>query len=370
MRKKKIVSFAVLSLLMNPFHQVLAGDMGPVKTSRFEVYVPDLPSSNEFSASALFLRPGGSNDYAVLVSPFNPDDTTPILSPDWEPKGIDPDFSAGFSLNFRHVFADSGSDVNFYWAHLRTSDKATFPVDRAAPPAQEMTGPFWGIGPNEAPTSAANGQLKTDYDVFNTEIGKHVYFAPNLKSRFFAGVSGLWLQQQIRADFSGTDPVLGFYTFGITTTSKYHAAGIRLGLEGAYQARYNIDVVGLLAGNVYIGSQQPSTNTVGTGSILAAGGIAENHQAISHKSYIQVVPALDAKLGLKYAKDFANDRSFSLEAGYMASVYVNALQNYVPSTFVPGSLGIVSGSVFLQSLLKTTDSFSVDGPYITASLRM
>lgn len=368
MFSKKLLSFTLFSILMAPFQTGIAGEIG-AKEGRFDVYIPNLPASNELSAGAIFLRPGGSNDYAVLVDPFNSNVPTPILSPSWQPEGIDPDFSAGFSLNFRHVFPESGNDINFYWAHLRTTDNGTFPVNRAAPPAQQMAGPFWNVGPDAGTTSAANGQLQYRYDVFNTDLAKHIYFDPNLKTRIFAGVSGLWLEQKIIANFSGIDPILGPYTFGITTKSKYNAAGIRLGIDGEYQGFYNINAVGLLAGNLYIGSQQPSTGATGTGSVLAGTGIPVNHQSISHKSFVQVVPALDAKLGLKYSRQ-SNDKLFSIEAGYMAAIYVNAIQNYVPSTYVPGSLGIVSGAVFLQSLLKTTDSFSVDGPYVTASLKM
>ncbi len=367
---KKLIPFVIVSSIINPFHPVMAGEMGAVKEEKFAVYVPNLPSSNEFTAGALFLRPGGSNDYAVLVSPFNPNVATPILSPSWQPEGINPDFSAGFLLNYRHVFSNSGSDINIYWAHLRASDNSSFPVNRNAPPAQQMTGPFWDIGPNAGPTSVASGQLKSDYDVLNVEIGKHVNFDPNLESRFFAGISGLWLQSKTIANFAGIDPILGLYHFGITTSTKYNAAGFRLGMDGEYQGWYNINAVGLLAGNIFIGSLQPSTTTEGAGSILATAGIPVNHQSISHKSFTQVVPSLDAKLGLKYSQQYANDKSFAIEAGYMASIYVNAIQNYVPSTLVPGSLGIVSGSVFLQSLIKTTESFSVDGPYITVSLKM
>lgn len=354
----KIKQVAVLGMLLSCACPAIAETMSDGGTA-----------SNQFSAGALFLRPGGSNDYAVLVNPFNPNVAAPILSPSWEPKGIDADFSAGFSLNFRHLFAASGNDINFYWAHLRTSDKADFPVDRQPPPAQQMTGPFWNIGPDAGTTSAASGQLKNNYDLFHVEFGRTIDVTNELKSRVFAGLSGIWLEQHNNAFFSGTDPILDFYTFGIGTVSKYKAAGVRLGLEGEYAGFYNINPVGLLAGAIYVGSQQPNTYTVGSGTILANAGILENHQSISHKSYIQAVPAVEAKLGLKYSRQY-DSRQFALEAGYQAAVYINALQNYVPSTYVPGSLGIVSGSVFLQSLLKTTDSFSVDGPYVTASLKM
>lgn len=367
---KKIGNIALLSaILMCPLQNAIAEMKDSLKDGRLDVYVPNLPASNELTVGALFLRPGGSNDYAVLVNPFNGSVATPILSPNWETKGINPKFSPGFSLNFRHIFLNSGSDINVYWAHLNTTDNSSFPVNRNPPPSQQMTGPIWNIGPDAGTTSAVSGQLKNNYDVFNVEIGKHVNFDPNLKSRLFAGISALSLEQKTSADFSGTDPILGPYTFGISTDSKYRALGLRLGADGEYQTKYNIGFVGLFAGDLYVGSMSPSTNTNGTGSILTAGGIPVNHQWLSHNNYVEVVPALDAKLGVKYSRAYSSDRSFTIEAGYMASIYVNAVQNYVPSTYVPGSLGIVAGSVFLQSLLKSTHSFSVDGPYVTFSAK-
>lgn len=337
---------------------------------RIFIYTPKLASSNEYSLGALFLRPGGSNDYAVLVNPFNPSVPAPILSPSWEPKGMEPRFSGGFTLNIRHVFSDSGNDINFNWAHIRTKDKATFDVNRQPPPAQQMTGPFWNIGPDAGTTSTANGELHNHYDVLTAQVGKQVNFDPGLKMRLFAGLSALWLNQKNEADFTGIDPILGPYLFDIATISKYNAAGLCLGINGEYKAWGNFSPVGLLSGNLYIGSQQPTTETLGAGSILSAAGIPANEQYISHDSYIQIVPSIDTKLGLKYTREYECDRSFMIEAGYMASIYVNAIQNYVPSTYVPGSLGVVSGSVYLQSLLKNTDSFSVDGPYLTVSIKI
>ena len=270
------------------------------------------------------------------------------------------------TVNLKHIFPDSGNDINLYWAHLRTTDNASYPIRAGSPPETQMSGPDWTIGPDANTTRKTSGQVKYSYDVFNAEIGKHVNFDPNLKTRFFSGISGIWLQKQANAYFAGSNP----FTFNTLNQSRYNGAGIRLGLDGEYQGKYAINAVGLLAGNIFIGSQQPLTQMLGTSDILARSEIQVNHQFISHASYIQVIPALDAKLGLKFSRESSNDKSFTIEGGYMASVYVNAIQNYVASTYVPGTQGIVTGSVFLQSLMKTTESFSVDGPYIQASFKM
>lgn len=48
----------------------------------------------------------------------------------------------------------------------------------------------------------------------------------------------------------------------------------------------------------------------GAGSILAAAGMPSNYQTINHKSYIQTIPALDGKLGLKYTAKYKENKSF------------------------------------------------------------
>ncbi len=365
MFKTKIIT--IVYLLIFPFYNALASATNNSSKEQLNI---SSPSSNEFTVGGVFLRPSGSNDYAVLVNPFNPSVPTPILSPSWATKSINPGFTPGLLLNYRHVFSNSDNDINLYWVHLSTSDSDNTLANTSAPPYQQMTGPIWNIGPDAAPTSRANGQMNNNYDVFNLEFGKHVAFGQNLQSRIFTGLSGLWLEHKIKGSFGGTDPILGPYTFNITTDAKYHAAGLRLGVDGEYEAINHFSIVGLFAADLYLGSQQPSTTTTGTGSILTAGGIAVNNQSISHSNYIQLVPAIDAKLGLKFSHEYAGNNLFAVEAGYMASIYVNAIQNYVPSSYSPGSLGIVSGSVYLQSLLKSTDSFALDGPYIQFTLKM
>jgi hypothetical protein len=370
MFKKSFIATAVLGALISPLHNAIAAEPMKVEYKQMALSAPTSEAANELTVGPMFLRPGGGNDYGVLVNPFNASVAAPILSPGWIPKGINPNYHAGVLLNYRHLFSNSGNYVNFYWGNLSTSDNASFTANKSAPPAQQMTGPYWNIGPDAGPNSYGKGQFKTNYNQLNAEVGKQLNLDPNLKSRVFFGVSGLWLKEKMSAGFGGTDPILGPYNFSITTQSKFNAAGIRFGMDGEYQSLYNISFVGLFAGGVYVGNQQPSTTMMGQGSILTTAGIPVNHQYISHDNYINVVPGFETKLGVKYSQRYSNQVSFAVEAGYMASVYINAIQNYVPSTYVPGSLGIVSGSVFLQSLIKNTNSFSLDGPYVTFSVKM
>ena len=364
--KKSIVA-CIAGVLFNPVFTTFAGGMGEVTKDNFGVYVPNLAPSYEISGGALFLRPTGNNDYGVVVSPFNPAVTLPIEDPSWQVEGINPDYSAGFFLDLRYVFPNSGSDVNLYWAHLRTNDNtSTPPLENGNPPFFQMSGPEWEIGPDANPIRNITSQAKFNYDVLNGEFGKYLNLDPNLRTRLFAGISGLWLQEQLTANFSGPTDNLNFTNIN---TSKFNGGGMRLGIDGQYPIYNNFNVVGLLAGDLFIGSQNPSSQFIGSSTLLAVSGIPTNFQSISHKSYIQLIPAVDAKLGLKYSYQSADNKTWSVEGGYMASIYVNAVQNYVPSTYVPGSAGINSGAIFLQGLIKTIENFTVDGPYVMVSFK-
>ncbi|WBV62656.1 Lpg1974 family pore-forming outer membrane protein [Legionella pneumophila 130b] len=46
----------------------------------------------------------------------------PIPSPNWQVVTFNPDYQVGFNLGGRYVFANSGSDLQLNWSHLRTND--------------------------------------------------------------------------------------------------------------------------------------------------------------------------------------------------------------------------------------------------------
>jgi len=368
MIKKTYLALCIVAL--NSVSSCFAGEMGAVE-KRFDIYAPNLPKSNEITGGAVFLRPSGNADYAVLTLPFNSSVPTPSDQPHWKVRDINASFTPGFYLNGRHVFQDSGRDVNLNWTHLRTNDTNATTADNSRPPYFQMVGPASEIGPYDSRVRNAYGQMKYDYDVLNGDFGQHINIDPKLKTRIFLGISGLWLQEQLTTTFTGT----GNLRFVSDYTSRFNGAGVRLGMDGMYPVYHHIEIVGGLAGGVLLGTQQTNSIYNGSSDFLASDGIAAGRQSISHRSYAQVVPSMDAKLAMKYSHQLSNNRSLSIEGGYMGAVYVDAIQNYVPSTFVASSPeighgGINSGAIFLQSLMKTTNTFSVNGPYVSASLKM
>ena len=71
--------------------------ISPGKKS-FNIFVPNLPASNEISGGAIFMRLSGSADYNVKTFPLNENVQTPILSPDWQVQNIKSSFTPGFAF--------------------------------------------------------------------------------------------------------------------------------------------------------------------------------------------------------------------------------------------------------------------------------
>ncbi len=351
---------------------IFAGTMGPARAN-FDIYAPQLINSNELTGGAVFLRPTGNQDYAVLTNPFGPSAATP----NWDVLNINTNFAPGFFFNLKHTFDNTSNDVNLYWLHLRTSNSTQHNANGGTDfPTWQMIGPNYNIGPYDSFFRVAAGTIKYSYDAINGDLGQHINIDPLLKTRLFAGISGIILQQQLNTVYNGvqrdtnTGGLSGFVNFPQTQESKFNGAGLRLGLDGESKAYFdNLSILGTFAGSLLIGTQYARTEFSGSSSSLQNAGITSNKQAIGNKSYANIVPAVDGKLGLKYAYQH-QDKTLTIEGGYMAAIYVNALVNYMPSTTVPPTGNTITGGIYLQSLVKTVDNFSFNGPYVSAALKM
>ena len=337
-----------------------SGSMGEEKHS-FDIYVPNLERSNELSGGAFFLKPTGAVDYNVYTAPLNPTVATPLFSPDWYVQTVPSTFTPGFYFNYRHVFENSGNDVNLYWAHLRTSNSTS---NGAA--EHHFNGPLYQVGPEARAINFASAQNKYAYDIVNLEVAKNIYIDPSLQTRLLFGISGLFLNQELNSTFSGTP------NFSITSKeeSRFDGAGIRFGLDGSYVVRPQLSVVGLFASSLFLGTGQPSITYTGVSDVLRISGIPVNNQNIYNKNYLQLVPAVDGKLGIKYFKPLESNRRFAVEAGYMGAYYFNVFQGVTPSNYADNSPGIDTGVIYLKSLIKVVKSFGLTGPYVTASLKV
>jgi hypothetical protein len=357
MKMNKLLMETALVLL------VTSSFAAPMKDDNlFRVFIPDLKPGFELSASALYLQPLTNNlGWSVTTT------VLPIPSPNWSVNVIEPGFGPGFNLGALYTLLNPGTDVQLNWSHLNTSDHDEVFVD----PSSQWVSPFSQTGTPPTNTGQITGisllkvgNVTLHFNSVNLDLGKFINFGSNLQTRFFTGLSAVFLKEEINSTFHGL-PALPIFNFN--NTSTYNGVGPRLGFNNNYEFYRGIHLVGQLAGSVLYGRMQPAQyKFTGTSIELILAGINVNHEGLSNPSVSQLVPALDAKIGLSYTYRIKQASELTLEFGYMGAMYVDALSSYETNNNV---IAIDSGSLSTASAKHTQSNFSVGGPYITAHLR-
>ncbi|KTC68849.1 major outer membrane protein [Legionella birminghamensis] len=338
----------------------IAGEMGEASTAGM-VFIPALKPGFELSVSALFLKPEADNlGWSANTTVF------PIPNPQWQINAIEPDFDTGFHLGARYVFPNSGTDIQANWFYLDTRDHDSVVVNPltqwVSPFSQTGTPPSGGEITGVAFLSSAEANLDFNYNAINLDIGKFVNFGPDLQTRFFTGISGAWIKEELVSTFNGAPTVV----FSLKNKSTYQGAGPRLGLFNDYSIYQGLHLVGQVAGSVLFGRLKPGEyQFLGSSSDLALVGIALNQEKLANSSVDQIVPAVDAKLGLSYSH-LLHEHVLTFEAGYMGTVYVHPLAAYETNTNV---IALDTGSLSTSSVKHVQSNFSVAGPYVTLKLR-
>lgn len=93
-------------------------------------------------------------------------------------------------------------------------------------------------------------------------------------------------------------------------------------------------------------------------------GISVNNEEVGGSNVTQIVPSVDAKIGVNYNYDVSSNSSLVFELGYMGAAYINPLSSYETNTNV---LALDSGSLSSSTIKHTQSNFSVGGPYFTAN---
>ncbi|KTD50175.1 major outer membrane protein [Legionella quinlivanii] len=334
-----------------------AGAMGTTD-NLFNVFIPNLKPGFDLSLSALILQPQAGNlGWGAVTT------VLPIPTPQWQIKSFDPDYRAGFQAGARYIFANSGTDLQLNWFSLSTNYKDAVNVNPVSqwisPFSQTGTPPTGGEITGVASLNSAKAKLTFNYNAVNLDVGKFVNLGSNLQTRFFTGLSSTRIKEKLVSNFYGGSKV----NFSLNNTSTYIGVGPRLGLANDYYIHQGIHFIGQFASSLLIGNMQPAQYKFkAISSDLALVGIAVNSEQLSSSSVTQLVPELDAKIGLSYSHILQKGHELSVELGYMGAVYFNPLSAYETNTNV---IALDSGSLSTSSVKHVQSNFSVAGPYLS-----
>ena len=325
-----------IALLAFGSSAVFAGTMGPV-CAPGAVTVPCESTAWDFGAQALYLKPsyngftpgalglertgtgvaGSTTYYNTVKTPNNWD---------W-----------GFKLEGSYHFR-TGNDLNLNWYHLGNTDK-----NSSAFSGTYLTA-FPASGTAFTPTAVASN-LKTRWDAVNLEMGQLAHFGEWDTIRFHGGVQYSYINPSLNAAFTNATTA----TVATSSSLKYNGFGPRVGADFAYGWGNGVGVYANAATALLVGTQKFAETSVNVAAAAAATTVNS-----FNGSSTQIVPDLEAKLGLTYTYAMAQG-DLSLDLGWMWVNYFNALayqaQGAAEMTTTVGATSVSSTNFGVQGLL-------------------
>lgn len=305
----KKTALAVIALSSSA---VFAGTMGPVcKASN--VTVPCEEKLWGVGGHALYVQPTSS----AMQAQRNIQTSTANYT-----RGVNPTWAWGFQLETYYHYS-AGKDFNLNWYHLRQSGSYT-----ATPNSNLGTVVF----PNDsnqlnAVTTNTSEIVNTAYDStsnawdqVNVEFGQRVDFFEDAYARFHGGVEFARVSQGTNAISNGSytnNSTAQTFNYADSYNAVFNGFGPRVGADLNYSLFQDFKVyadgaVGLLAGT--------SKTSFGVGT---KNKTALNYSVFNYSNG-NVVPALDAKLGMTYDYKVYNG-DLTIDAGWVWAQYVGSL---------------------------------------------
>lgn len=293
----KKTTLAVLGLAASGFAS--AGTMGPVCTPG-NVTVPCEAKLWDIGVQALYLRPllDADRSYAQNVLPQYTE-----IKNDWD---------WGYRLEGSYHF-NTGNDLTINWSHFRS--------DVHQDQLHGSVLPLALVGAVNIPYTINN---EDRYDQVNFVFGQHVDFGLVKKMRFYGGLQYANIQLNAANFYPFTYAPLLISSVSLYDNTDFKGVGPVIGLDYAYTITPELSLTANGQGSILYG-----TSRYNTGYVIAPA----NASLLSiYASKKEIVPSLEAKLGLNYA--YAMPQGvLNIAGGYQVVNYFNALQGQTMQVF-------------------------------------
>ena len=279
-------------VLLLPYIAVHAGTSGIPKLGcqANGVASPCRTNAWELGVSALYLQPS-----SVI--------NTPAITEGNQDRFINPPSDWGFDLEGSYYF-NKGSILTIDWLNFSDKNSDFYTA---------TTG-------NDTYLSTS-----TKVNIVNAELGQQTRLGEDSLVRLFAGVQYASIKDQDTRTTLTTDPISSTFQ-----SSNYSGAGPRLGADFSRELPHGFNAFAQGAMSLLIGDGKGKQFTLTSQSVF-------NH-------HLQMVPSLDAKLGLGYQINMEK-ASFNVMGGWMFQRYFDAV---------------------LFNDNKSIYAYSLNGPYIKA----
>ena len=318
-------------------------------------------SSPEYTVGVYFtpqaLKPTASNLHETAIAyPL------PAPTPNWYIQDVKPQYHFGFDLGLNAIFHSTNTYLTFNWQYFHSCDSTSTTV-----PSSDMVGPFFEIGPDAAPYTRSTGHAHFLFNEANIDYGILVNFGSRAQANLFAGVSYAYIKEVLVGQYSNAS---GSFSRTIKAPSSFSGAGPQVGVNFAYRIAKGFHLAGDASAAILVGNMNNHTTYKSNSTLLSPLGITPpNTQHTRVDNRTQVVPAFAGKLGFAYAYKYYKHYMVSLEAGYQAQVYINAIQSVdMGSEVTLNNIAAPTVGVYARTFQRTLSDFALAGPYLTLTL--
>lgn len=267
---------------------------------------PCLDGCWEIGIEPLVWKPAVCNfHYGDIVSGFSPTGNGTI---EHDALSVAPDYHWGFRLFGGYDSECSCMFATLSWNWLHTNDLKTASAAPDGLIISRIEIPFIG----NTDFQSAVGKTRFRYNKVSLQLGRHLYCGNCGYLDGFLGLRWTYLRRQYLIDgttFSAPD-LTGTYF----QKNRFWGLGLEVGLAGDYSIGCNWSIAGRVTGAALVGEQNSTSQreTPVTATVQTV--------VIELPNLTQVIPAVDARLGIRYGCD-TKCASFYAELGWEIDYY-------------------------------------------------
>jgi len=337
--------WSLIALLVSTATSALAG--GPDSSDHQSMY--------GISVTGLMLAPGASNlDYAVYTEPL------PLTTPNWSQRLVKPNYAPAFAVGLQYIFPSHIDEIKLDWTYLKTSNTSSAGASGTASIA-----PTYYFGPGAQGLAGTSASSTAKFTVSDVNLIYDHAFTVNhyLHISPFVGFNTGYLKQYIASDYTGTDRNSGNpYNIKSYNTSKYWGVGPRLGVDFNAMFGSHFGVLAEMGASLLVGSMDSTTTFNSFGGTV---NLTPVDTTLANITQLRVVPKIDSKLAFQYHQTLSSDMSLNFEAGYLFGIYVNGINQVVPTALVPNAFN--NGTIAIETDEQEQVNLMLNGPYIKLS---
>lgn len=312
---------------------------------------------------ALFLQPNGSNlIFAMQADPTNPKLADPLVEANWFSHEINPSYHPAFEIGAKCIFQDIEMNLALDWERLRSSDSKHFSL----PFNEAMTGPLFDIGPDAKPYIHAKGKAIFHFDKVDLLLEKRMFSKHCWAVDLCAGASFAYIKQSIRRNYFNDGATLERI---IESPSTFTGGGPTFGFNFDFILVNCFKLTGSSSISLIVGQLKNKTKYESFAPDLTTLGVPQPNTERSHvPNRTQLVPGFEERLGFAYDFPFRCG-NFSVEAGYLFQIFLNAIQTLDITVIVTTGLPFPNTvGYYAQGFERTLSNFMLTGPYLKMNI--